>query len=79
MLNEMKVTILNESDPGRKMTLGESIVQGINIDLVNKRIVINGPYPHTIFMPEIVSMRYEHSTNQLIFVMTAHGYEAMFS
>jgi len=75
MLNEMKVTVLNESDPNRKFFLGGDIVCNINFDFPEKRVFITGPYSHTLFMPEIVSMRYEHNTNQLIFVMTAYGYD----
>ena len=75
MLNEMKVTVLNVSDPNRKFMLGEDVVQEIDIDLIKKQVVIKGIYPCTLSMPEIISMRYEHNTNQLIFVVTGTGYD----
>jgi hypothetical protein len=75
MLNEMKVTVLNVSDPNRKFMLGEDVVQEIDIDFIKKQVVIKGIYPCTLSMPEIISMRYEHNTNQLIFVVTGTGYD----
>jgi len=75
MLNEMKVTVLNVSDPNRKFMLGEDVVQEIDIDLIKKQVIIKGIYPCTLSMPEIISMRYEHNTNQLIFVVTGTGYD----